>query len=121
VATSKRGSLDAWAKMTWNGIPGAVQELGRAGEELASEGAGFIQAEARKNLQRNRSIVTGRLYRSVGVVAQAGGNYQTIVGMFYGPYVERYKPFFWPAVTSAKSFILSKTSILVAAMKKHTR
>jgi hypothetical protein len=121
VPASKRASLDAWAKLTWNGIPGAVQELGRAGEELASEGAGFIQAEARRNLQRNRSIRTGRLYRSVGVVAQSGGNYQAVVGMFYGPFVERYKPFFWPAVNAAKAFILSKTSILVAAMKKHTR
>ena len=116
-----KASLDAWAKMTWNGLPGAVKELGRAGEELASEGAGFIQAEARRNLQRNRSIRTGRLYRSVGVVAKAGGNYQAIVGMFYGPFVERYKPFFWPAVEAARGFILSKASILVDALRKHTR
>lgn len=120
MPASRRASLDAWAKMTWNGIPGAVQELGRAGEELASEGAGFIQSEARRNLQRNRSIVTGRLYRSVGVFPQ-GGNYQVRVGMFYGPFVERYKPFFWPAVESARGFILSKASILIDALRKHTR
>ena len=121
MPASKRASIDASATLTWNGIPGAVAELGKAGEELASEGAGFIQHEARRNLQRNRSIRTGRLYRSVGVFPVAGGNYEVRVGMLYGPFVERYKPYFWPAVEAARSFILGKASILIDRLRKHTR